>query len=231
MSTFTVVEGRDPLLSVELAYGEKVIAESNAMVMHDGLVSVEGRMSGGLMASLMRSFANDESFFIQQIEGISKTGQGQIMLAPQAPGDIKVLNVSGGDQYILNRGCFLACDAGVSIENRMNSLGSALFGDTGGFVIMQTSGSGQVAVSGFGQIFEAAIEPGQELVIDNGHLVAWSTGLRHEISAAASGKGMFGRMLSSAKSGEFMVLRFTGHGKVLVASRNLSAYLAGLSPR
>lgn len=225
MSIFTIVEGRDPLLSVELEFSEQVIAESNSMVMHDGLVSVEGSMGGGLMSSLMRSFANNESFFIQRLEGVNPHGSGQVLLAPQLPGDIHILQVSGSEQYILNQGCFLASDATVDLENKMNSsLSSALFGNTGGFIIMQTVGHGQVAVSGFGQIFEAEVSPGQDLVVDNGHLVAWSAGLTHSISSASARKGLFGRMLSTATSGEFLVLRFSGEGKVLVASRNLISY-------
>jgi uncharacterized protein (TIGR00266 family) len=225
MSTFSLLEGRDPLLSIELAHGEKVIAESNAMVMHDGGVSIEGGMNGGVMSALFRSVANNESFFVQNITGINPRGLGNIMLAPQLPGDIHVLDVSETESYFINEGCFMASDASVDMTNQLNSsLGSALFGDTGGFVVMKTKGRGKVAVSGFGQIIVVDVNPGEEIVIDNGHLVAWSEGLTHELSTASSRSGMFGRLLSTATSGEFAVLKFRGKGKILVASRNQKSF-------
>lgn len=225
MSTFSLLEGRDPLLSIELALGEKVVAESNAMVMHDGGVSVEGGLNGGVMSALFRSVANSESFFVQNITGIKPNGLGNIMLAPQLPGDIHILEVSDSDSYFINEGCFMASDASVEMSNQLNSsLGGALFGDTGGFVVMKTKGRGKVAVSGFGQIIEVDVNPGDEIVIDNGHLVAWSEGLTHELSTASSRRGMFSRLLSTATSGEFVVLKFRGKGKILVASRNQKSF-------
>ena len=65
---FEITGGVDPLLSVELERGEKVLAESNAMVAMDGDLSLKGRTRGGLMSSIARKFLNDESFFQQYVE-------------------------------------------------------------------------------------------------------------------------------------------------------------------
>mgnify|MGYP000289713469 FL=1 len=46
----------DPLLSVTLEKGEKVLAESNAMVAMDGDLSLKGRSRGGIMKSLAKAF-------------------------------------------------------------------------------------------------------------------------------------------------------------------------------
>lgn len=220
---FELVTGRDPLLSVSLALDEKIFCESNAMVMNDGGVSVEGVVRGGILSSLVRSLTSDESFFMQEVKGKRAGSKGQIMLAPQMPGDIELLKV-GQEQYVINQSCFLACDEGVTITNRMNSITSGLLGDTGGFVIMQTEGTGTLAVSGFGQIFTVLVEPGEEIMIDNGHLIAWDASLTHKVATASSRKGIFGRMLSTAMSGEYLVLKFSGRGKILVGSRNQLAF-------
>jgi len=223
MAAFELITGRDPMLSVQLDYDEKIFCESNAMVMNDGGVSVEGVVRGGILSSLVRSMTSDESFFMQEAKGWRAGGKGQIILAPQMPGDIEVLEV-GAVQYVINQSCFLACDAGVTIANRLNSITSGLLGDTGGFVIMQTEGRGNVAVSGFGQILTVEVESGEEIMIDNGHLIAWDASLSHKVGTASSRKGIFGRMMSTAMSGEFVVLKFSGRGKILVGSRNQLAF-------
>lgn len=219
MAVFSIVDGRDPLLSVELSEGDSIIAESNAMVMMDGGVSVEGSMKGGFLSSLGRKMFSNESFF-QQVLSANKGQDGHAMLAPQLPGDIKILDV-GEAQYFLNSGSFMASDNTVSTSQKVNSnILGAFFGDIGGFVIMQTTGVGKLCVSGFGQIIEVYIEPGKPVTIDNGHVVAWDKRLSYDVTTASSSKGIFGRLASTAMSGEFLVTKFTGEGSVFVCSRN-----------
>ena len=62
---FEITGSVDPLLSVTLEKGEKVLAESNAMVAMDGDLSLKGRSRGGIMKSLALKLLNDESFFQQ----------------------------------------------------------------------------------------------------------------------------------------------------------------------
>lgn len=223
MPTFSVLEGRDPLLSIEFEPGDAVVAESNSMVMTDGAVSVEGRMQGGFFSSLARNLFSDESFF-QQVLKADKGKPGQALLAPQLPGDIEIIEV-GEQQYFLNSGCYMASEATVSTSQRLNSsvLG-AFFGSTGGIVVMRTEGRGKLCLSGFGQIVKVSVEPGQEIVVDNGHIVAWDTRLDYRVTTASSKKGIFGRMVSTAMSGEYLVTRFAGKGDVYIASRNLLSY-------
>ena len=40
-----------------------------------------------------------------------------------------------------------------------------------------------------------------------------------------AGQGFFGSLVNSATSGEGVVLRFSGEGKVLICSRNRDAYV------
>jgi uncharacterized protein (AIM24 family) len=51
--------------------------------------------------------------------------------------------------------------------------------------------------------------------------------LRYELAVAtrASG-GLLGNLVNSVTSGEGMVLRFSGRGKVLICSRNREAFVA-----
>lgn len=219
---FEITGSVDPLLSVSLQKGEKVLAESNAMVAMDGDLSLKGRSRGGIMKSLARKFLNDESFFQQYIE--AEKGPGTVLLAPNIPGDIRILDV-GARQYMISDGAFLAATEGVDLEVKSQGLGRAILGDSGGFFVMATQGSGQVAVSGFGSVRELEVAEGQSLVVDNGHLVAWDCSLDYELSINTSHSGLFGKLINSQITGEGIVLKFRGRGKVIVCSRNKGGFL------
>ena len=219
---FEITGSVDPLLSVSLQKGEKVLAESNAMVAMDGDLSLKGRSRGGIMKSLARKFLNDESFFQQYTE--AEKGPGTVLLAPNIPGDIRILDV-GARQYMISDGAFLAATEGVDLEVKSQGLGRAILGDSGGFFVMATQGSGQVAVSGFGSVRELEVAEGQSLVVDNGHLVAWDCSLDYELSINTSHTGLFGKLINSQITGEGIVLKFRGRGKVIVCSRNKGGFL------
>jgi len=223
MSNFTVLDGRDPLLVVDLLPGDSVVAESNAMVMSDGGVSLEGKLQGGLMSSLARRLFSEESIF-QQLIKADKGKAGQVFLAPPLPGDIEIVDV-GERQFYLNSGCYIASDASVSTSQRLNnSVLGAFFGNTGGIVVMRTEGQGKLALCGFGQVLRVDVTPGEEIIVDNGHVVAWQTSLDYRVSTASSKRGLFGRMISTAMSGECLVTKFSGTGHVYISSRNQLAF-------
>jgi uncharacterized protein (TIGR00266 family) len=227
MPVFTVTGDVDPFLHVTLRHGEKIYCESNAMVMMESNLELKGKMSGGLGAALMRTFANGESFFQQHIEAVK--GEGDCLLSPTLPGAMQVMDI-GPRQYMISDGAFVAATSSVNLNVRTQNIGNALFGQSGGFFITETSGTGQLVVSGFGSISELQVEAGKDIVIDNAHVVCWDSALRYEISVTTGQKGGFiGNLVNSVTSGEGMVLRFSGSGKVVVCSRNRETFVAWLS--
>lgn len=225
MAQFTVTGEVDPFLHVSLQSGEKIYCESNAMVMMESNLELKGKMTGGLGSALMRTFANGESFFQQHIEAVR--GAGDCLLSPVLPGAIQVLDV-GTTSYMITDGAFVAAESGVSLKVRTQSLGTALFGDTGGFFICEATGFGKLAVAGMGSSFTLDVEPGKDIIIDNAHVVAWDSTLRHEVSVTTSGGGFMGRLVNSLTSGEGMVLKFSGKGKVVICSRNKENFISWL---
>ncbi|QGU32075.1 TIGR00266 family protein [Thermochromatium tepidum] len=222
MPTFTVTGEIDPFLHVSLSKGERIFCESGAMVMMEEPLQVKGQMRGGLGRALLRRLANDESFFQQEIEAVG--GDGDCLLAPTMPGAIELLDVTPGSSYTLSDSSFLAAEAGVHINPRLNTIGGGLFGGTGGFVIMEAVGQGKLAVSGFGSVFTLEVTRGRDVVIDNNHAVAWSSSLLYEVGMPRTGGGFFGSIVNSVTSGEGLVIRFRGEGKVVVCSRNKSIF-------
>lgn len=228
MTVFTSTGEVDPFLHVALKKGDKIYCESDAMVMMEATLELKGRMTGGLGSAIMRRFANGESFFQQHIEAVR--GDGDCLLSPVLPGAIEVVEI-GDKQYLLNDGAFVAATDGTEMKVRTQSIGNALFAQSGGFFVMETSGKGQVVVSGFGSMFQLEVAPGKDVIIDNSHVVCWDNRLRYEISVTtgnASGGGlggMLGNLVNSVTSGEGVVLRFSGTGKVFICSRNRDAFV------
>lgn len=234
MPVFNTTGDVDPFLHVALRQGEKIYCESDAMVMMESALDLHGRMTGGLRGAIMRRLANGESFFQQHIEAVR--GNGDCLLSPMLPGAIEVIDV-GARQYLLNDGAFVAATSGTEMKVRTQSVGNALFAQSGGFFVMETSGTGQVVVAGFGSMFQLDVEAGKDVIIDNSHVVCWDSSLHYEISVTTGGGdsggksggggigGFLGNIVNSVTSGEGIVLRFSGTGKVFICSRNRDAFL------
>lgn len=214
-----------PLVEVTLSHGEEIQIERGAMVYHSGDVTLEGKMNssggglGGFVKALGRSVVSGESFFITRARGMSN--DAKIALAPGTPGAIRELQL-GAQQWRIRDQAFLACDGGVSYEMRRQSFSKALFGGTGGFFIMETQGTGSMLISSYGDILELYLDGAKPLVVDNTHVVAWSTSLNYEIKVAS---GTFG-----FTTGEGLVNEFHGVGSVLIQTRNVESLASMLRP-
>ena len=231
MTVFTITGDVDPFLHVSLKQGDKIYCESDAMVMMEATLDLKGRMNGGIGGAIMRRFANGESFFQQHIEAVR--GDGDCLLSPLLPGAIEIIDV-GVRQYLLNDGAFVAATNGTEMKVRTQNIGNALFAQSGGLFVMETCGTGQVAVSGFGSMFQLDVSPAKDLIIDNSHVVCWDSALQYQISVTTGNTsgggigGMLGNFVNSATSGEGVVLRFSGSGKIYVCSRNRDSFVAWL---
>ena len=214
-----------PLVEVELAHGEEIQIERGCMVYHNGKVTLEGKMNsngsglGGLVKALGRSMVSGESFFITRAKGTAD--DAMIALAPAAPGMIRELQV-GAEQWRIRDQAFLACDSTVSYVMKRQSFGKAMFGGTGGFFIMESQGNGSMLINSFGDIQEITLDGSRPFVVDNTHVVAWSTTLNYNIKVAS---GTFG-----FTTGEGLVNEFSGVGTVLIQTRNLKALAGAIQP-
>ena len=222
MPRITVSGSIDPLLSVVLDKGESIFAERNAMVSMDSTLALTGRAKGGLFSALSRKVLNDESFFQQKIEAVD--GPGEVLLTPTLPGDVAVLQ-TGERQYMIADGAYLASTEDVELNAKTQGLGRALLGNSGGFFVIRTGGTGEVAVSGFGSMRAIDLDGSRSVYVDNGHLVAWDTELDYELALNTAKQGFFGKILHSQTSGEGIVLKFSGCGSLYVCSRNRGGFV------
>ena len=202
MAEFTIQGTTDPFISAQLAQDETVIAEGGAMAAMEDTIVLTGKAKGGVLKSLARAATTGESFFMQQ--ATAEGGTGRILFAPGHLGEVRVVELSG-DSWSLTDGAFLCAEDSLEIATKRNkSISGSFFGGTGGFFIMNVSGSGKLCVSALGAI--------QEMSTDQGG-------------------GFLGKVVGSVKTGEGVVLRFKGTGKILVASRAQPAFIGWISSR
>lgn len=217
MTTEILYQGSMPVVQVQLENGEMMRAEAGAMVFMDPTVDVEGKAKGGLMKGLGR-MVTGESFFVQEVK--ATRGPGRVMLAPTQIGNIIEIGMNGRT-WLLQKGAYLCSENTVNTTVKTQSLAKGLFSGEGLFII-RAEGHGRLFLSSFGAIHKIELN-NQEIIIDNGHLVAWEESLQYRIEKASKG------WVSSFTSGEGLVTRFNGTGTVYIQTRNFPGFL-GLFP-
>ena len=201
-----------------MAGGEAVRAESGAMMATSDGVAVEAKMQGGLMKSLKRSVLGGESLFITTFTAPPQGGW--VDCAANLPGDAIVRTVGGGKTLNLSRGAFLVCESGVEIDTQWGGFKN-LSGGEGGFLV-HASGEGEVVAACYGALDTITLGPGEKVVVDSGHMVAYDDTVQMSTRRVAG-------TMASMKSGEGLVFEFTGPGEVLTQTRNPSALINWLT--
>lgn len=204
-----------PVVSVKLRRGEALKAESDAMIAMSSTVDVEGKMEGSFLGGLARRMLTGESFFMQRL--VARRGDGKVLLAHALPGGILDVELDGSYGLIVEKGGFLAAEESISVDTHVQGIAKGFLSGEG-FFLVKLTGRGKAFISSYGVIHPINLEDGEEVVIDNGHLVAWPDYMEYKIEKASSG------WLSSITSGECLVCRFKGPGVVLIQTRNPEAF-------
>ena len=202
-------------LTVGLASGEMIIAESGAMSRMSSDLDVHSRLLGGLVRSLVRKLVGGESLFVAEY---TARDMGFVSLSPSYPGTVLHRKLSG-NPFHLTAGAFLACTPDIDLRTRFVGLRGFFSGE--GAFFLECSGQGDLFFNAFGGVLERQVEG--ELVVDTGHLVAWEPTLDFTI-------GGMGGVKQTLFSGEGLVMRFTGRGKIFLQSRHLPGLSGWLSP-
>jgi uncharacterized protein (TIGR00266 family) len=220
--------GSNAVVHVELQPGDKIMAEAGSLMARSPDLRVVGKMWGGAFGAMKRKLLGGETFFFQEIT--TAVAGSEVLLSPKIPGDIKVIEVDHGEDFFVRSGCLLAAFDDVEMDTKAQKLGAGLFSGTG-FFALHLKGRGQIVISSFGAIMEIPIPAGEQSIIDNGHLVAWSGDTPYKIVKSASTWG------SSFTTGGGFACQFEGPGRVWVQTRNpklfavwLSAFIPGKSP-
>lgn len=202
-------------LTVALAPGETFWAESGTMSRMSSDMQVSSRLLGGLFASLFRKALGGESFFIAEY---TASNIGMVALAPTYPGTVLHRRMEG-ETFYLTKGSFLGCTTGITLKTKFGGM-KAFFSGEGAFLI-ECSGHGDLFFTSYGAIIEREVNGA--FTVDTGHLVAWEPSLQYSI-------GGMGGIKQTLFSGEGLVMKFTGQGKIFLQTRYLGGFAHWLSP-
>lgn len=216
------------LAVVSLERSEQIMSESGAMVSMSPTIKLEAAMSGGGVFGAVKSAMGGESLF--RTTFTAETGPGEVTLAPSALGDILAVELSG-NRFFVQPGSYLAGDTRLII-NTQGSIRGMLSGE--GLFLLTVQGSGLLLLSSFGAIHQKVLAPGEEYIVDTGHIVAFEGSVEYRLEKAtgkSAGVGGFLKgMLTSALSGEGFVCRYRGPGTIYIQSRQLPGFARQLMP-
>ena len=212
-------QGAFALAVVKLQPEQAIHAEAGAMVSMSANVDLHSEMKGGVFGALKRAVGG-ESAFVSIFT--ARGGPGEVTFAPGAPGDVAGIEMQG-QTFMVQSSSYLAGDTSLSVDTKFGGAKSFFGGE--GLFVLEISGTGLLLVSSFGAIHRRTLRPGEQYVIDTGHLVAWEGHMQYNLRKAA--KSGF---LRSFLSGEGMVAEFTGPGEILIQTRNLAAFAGLLRP-
>lgn len=192
------------------AAGESVLVEAGAMIARDTGMEMKTQLRGGLGASLKRSVLGGESLFQNTF---TATAPGQTLrLAPAVEGEIVEQTLDGARTLFLQSGAFVACGPQVTLDTKWGGA-KGFFG--AGLFLLKASGQGPLWFATYGALHEITLDGG-EYVVDNAHLVAFEESLQYTVER-------IGGLKSLLFSGEGLVCRVRGRGKLWIQSRSPSS--------
>jgi uncharacterized protein (TIGR00266 family) len=206
------------LAIVKLAPNERIRADSGAMVSFSSGVEIETKAEGGFLKSLGRAVLGGESFF----QNFWKAGPqgGEVTLAPDLPGDIIEIAMSG-NPIMIQSGSYLASEDGVDLSAKFSS---KAFKAGEGVSMLEATGTGKLLVSSYGAIFDKTLAAGEKYIVDSSHLVAFDASMDVQIKAV-------GGLKSTFLSGEGLVVEMTGPGRLYIQTRSPQALIAWIIPQ
>jgi uncharacterized protein (TIGR00266 family) len=207
------------LAIVSLSAGEKIQAESGAMVSMSSNLAMDTGMKGGVFGALKRKVLGGESLFWNTF--MAEGGPAEVTLAPSLPGDITHITMRSETLFIQS-GSFLAGDPTIDLDAQWG--GSRTFFGGEGLFLLKATGSGDVLVSSYGAIHKVPIEPARPYICDTGHVVAFTERLTFDVRKVGSWK-------STLLGGEGLVCEFRGQGDLYLQTRSTQAFLSWLIPR
>jgi uncharacterized protein (TIGR00266 family) len=199
---------------VHLAAGECVISEGGAMISMSSGVTVETSTfskggGGGLFKAAKRLLAG-ESLFLNKFTAGS---EGHVSLAPTLMGDIEHIALDGTKNVIVQGTSYLAGSSTLDLDTQFSGLKGLFSGES--MFWIKISGTGALLVNSFGGIFSVDIDG--EYIVDTGHIVAYEDTLEFKPQKVGGWK-------ATLLSGEGLVCKFTGKGKLWMQTHNAPGF-------
>ena len=205
-------------LDVELAPGESIITESDAMATMAADLDIKASLNGGLFSGLCKKLLGKESLFVSKFTN-NRGENRRITLAQSNPGDMTSIDLQGS-KLCLQPGAYIASTSSVILGLQWAGLASGISRE--GFFRLTVSGEGSVWFGAYGGLIEREVDG--EFIVDTSHLVAYEPQLKLKLQ-------MVGGLFSSFFSGEGLATRIEGKGKIWLQTRSISGLVGWLNPK
>lgn len=197
--------------------GERLRAESGAMISMTTGTQIETSTQGGILKGLKRSLSG-ESFFMNTF--IAPASGGEVVLCAPLPGDMSYIDQQG-ESWLYHRDGYVACEEGIDLDSKWGGM-KGIFGASSFFVV-KCAGRGKVVFATYGALRRVDLQPGQQYTVDTGHIVAWPEAMPVEVHKVGGLKSLF-------LSGEGLVMTLTGPGTFFMQTRSEGAFVSWLVP-
>lgn len=201
-------------LTVTIPASQTLKVEASAMATMDTNIEMKTKVKGGLGRLI-----TGESIFINDFTAQEK--DGEISIAPGPPGDMEHVYLEGDhDAIFLQNSAYVASGADIAVETKWQGLKKGFFGGESLFLI-RCSGKGDLWFNTYGAMIPVDVDG--EYVVDTSYMVAFTDGLEYDVTRVGGYKSLF-------LSGEGLVCRFRGQGRVWVQTRQVPAFASWVYP-
>jgi len=206
------------MLVFNLDPNETITAESGAMTYMDPNIDVKTRKrEKSLLGTIGLKLLVRQSFWVNDFTTTQKSGEVAFVSAPV--GDIETLEVKPNQGYIIQNSAYIASTQNVDLDVKWQGFTKGLFGQ--GLFMIKVTGDGSLFINTFGAIDKHTLKPGQTLIVDNFHLVAFSDTCGYKVKK-------FGGLKSTLLGGEGLVTEIKGPGDVYIQTKNLREFVEWL---
>ena len=195
-----------PVVVCELEEGESLYSEAGAMSWMSPSMKMQTTSKGGIGKAFGRMFSG-ESMFLNKYTALQS---GKIAFASSMPGSIKKVDISPGNEKIIQKRAFLASTEDVENSLYFNkNLKTGFFGGEG-FIMQKLSGQGMAFIEIDGSVIEYDLAHGEELLVDNGYIAMMDATCSFDVVTISGAKNIF-------FGGEGLFLaKVTGPGKIML---------------
>ena len=206
------------MLVVKLEANESVTAEAGAMTYMNPNIDVKTRRrEKSILGTIGLKLMGGQSFFVNDYT--AQQSQSEVAFVSAPVGDIETLEVKPNQGYIIQSSSYIASTQNVELDIKWQGFTKGLFGQ--GLFMIKVSGDGTLFINTFGAIDKHTLNPGQTLIVDNFHLVAFSDTCDYKVKK-------FGGLKSTLLGGEGLVTEIRGPGDVYIQTKNLREFVEWL---
>ena len=193
-------------LTVQVPASQTLKVEASAMATMSSNMVMKTKMKGGLSR-----FLGGENIFINEFT--AQAGPAEIGIAPGSPGDMDHVFMDGSSEIFLQSSAYVASSMNVEVDSKWQGFKGFFSGE--GLFLLRCTGQGDLWFNTYGAMIEVPVDG--NYVVDTSHVVAFTSGLEYNVESIGGLKSLF-------LSGEGLVCRFHGQGKVWIQTRHPMAF-------